>query len=91
VTEGQSIQFNSQVPLWLDVEEFSRPQERGSCSASEASALDERRLEQYRGEFLSGYYDDWVLVERERLHQMLLQLLERMVVAAKAKAIMSAP
>jgi predicted ATPase/DNA-binding SARP family transcriptional activator len=37
---------------------------------------DARRL--YRGELLPGFYDDWVLTERERLAEMHLALLRRL-------------
>ena len=33
----------------------------------------------YRGELLPGHYDDWLLVERERLEQRCIQLLHRLV------------
>lgn len=33
----------------------------------------------YRGELLPGHYDDWLLVERERLEQGCIQLLHRLV------------
>ncbi len=39
----------------------------------------------YRGAFLSGYYDDWVLPERERLHGVLLELLAQLVAVYKQR------
>jgi predicted ATPase/DNA-binding SARP family transcriptional activator len=83
LTEGETVQINLHLSLWLDVEEFSKPLEQALHAPSEAIAQDEVRLELYRGEFLAGYYDDWIVVERERLHELLLQILGRLVVAAK--------
>jgi predicted ATPase len=38
-----------------------------------------KALELYRGEFLPGHYDDWVLQERDGLLQLLLSKLEQLI------------
>jgi two-component SAPR family response regulator len=35
----------------------------------------------YRGDLLPGCYDEWILSERERLHQLYLTALERLATA----------
>lgn len=83
LTEGDTVQSNPGLPLWLDVEQFTRYQaqciDEGSRNESEALAHCESCLEQYRGEFLAGYYDDWLFPERERLRELYLDVLERLV------------
>ena len=72
--------FNVAAPYWLDVDQFERaldtvesedqldPQERWI-------ALDQLRdgVELYRGDFLAGFYDDWVTFEQERLRERYLE------------------
>ncbi|MGQ9599301.1 MAG: AAA family ATPase [Anaerolineae bacterium] len=41
--------------------------------------------ELYRGDFLAGYYDDWILIERERLRELFLSALEGLVGGLKAR------
>ncbi len=44
-----------------------------------------RAVELYRGELLPGYYEDWVLVERERLALMYVSVLRKLVAALEAR------
>jgi DNA-binding SARP family transcriptional activator len=39
----------------------------------------EKALELYRGDLLPGCYDEWILQERERLSQMYLEVLEKLL------------
>ncbi len=41
-------------------------------------------FDELRGELLPGWYDDWVLLERERLHQLRMHALERVAVSLAA-------
>ncbi|OIO93378.1 MAG: hypothetical protein AUK03_08290 [Anaerolineae bacterium CG2_30_64_16] len=38
----------------------------------------------YRGDFLAGFYDDWAVIERERLRDLYLWALNRLVALSKA-------
>ncbi|MFX1412053.1 MAG: BTAD domain-containing putative transcriptional regulator, partial [Promethearchaeota archaeon] len=95
LAEGDTVQLNPHLPLWLDVDEFlvksqiPNPKAQSGESGVGVWGLGFGILRDavalYRGEFLAGYYDDWVLTERERLREILLQVLERLIDACKAQ------
>jgi DNA-binding SARP family transcriptional activator len=66
----RTLQWRPQEPVWLDVAVFE--QAAGQDRLSEAVAA-------YGGDLLVGSYDEWVLDERERLAQLHLDVLERLV------------
>src|SRR6187455_1175203 len=77
VTDDLSVCFNASSQYWLDVQNLERLEE--SASIDELMIT----LAEYQGELLPGFYDEWVVLEREHLsaafeHHMarLLSLLE---------------
>ncbi len=62
LSEELSITFNPKADYWLDVAQFER-----GIAADESSTELIRRLGLYQGELLPGFYDDWVVLERERI------------------------
>ena len=80
----QTVRWSPDCELSLDVDEFEadirRPTD-ATQSGDEASvgAHLERAVGRYSGELLPDCFDEWVLTERERLHQMLLAALEQLV------------
>ncbi len=77
LTDDISIAFNTDVDYWLDAALLEH------ASGRESSDELMRMLSDYQGELLPGFYDEWVILERERLqvlfeHKMQL-LLERLV------------
>ncbi|MBN1661182.1 MAG: hypothetical protein JXA93_22510 [Anaerolineae bacterium] len=86
VATRSEVAFDRSSPYWLDVQAFERTihdivaarsgvTQSGAVSLAEAVAL-------YRGAFLSGLavhrapdFEQWVLIEQERLQQLLLQAL----------------
>jgi DNA-binding SARP family transcriptional activator len=69
-TRGDWMTFRFHPGDWLDVAEFERSLETPSPQCLGQAV----RL--YRGDFLEGVYDDWVLAERARLHGLYLHALE---------------
>jgi DNA-binding SARP family transcriptional activator len=76
--------------VWVvtDVEEFDSRYEQGRClektNRIEAAAEYERAIELYRGEYLlDDLYEDWTMVERERLSNAYMDMLERLAVYYK--------
>ena len=64
LSDAQILQWNSNSPFTLDVDEF----QKAVATASSSTALREA-VNLYGGELLPGCYDDWILPERERLLQ----------------------
>ena len=72
--EGDTVAFNTALPHWVDVDEFE------SLSQGDVTAMAKAML-LYRGPLLPEIFDDWVLVDRERLHERWLALLERLALS----------
>jgi Predicted ATPase len=78
LADNLTIGFNPASVHWLDVAAFK--------NISDSAPADEMitRLSCYQGELLAGFYEDWVILEREHLHVLfeqkvacLLELLEK--------------
>jgi DNA-binding SARP family transcriptional activator len=74
------------VGVWTDVEEFEERYEEGrrlqkGGQAGAAAQHYERAIELYRGDYLiEDLYDDWTMVERERLSNAYMDMLGRLAV-----------
>jgi DNA-binding SARP family transcriptional activator len=86
-SDSGQVGVASQVEVWVDAIEFQGLAERylrdPSQPAAELAGL-RQAVNLYRGDFLEGFYDEWALIERERLRDLYLRVLERLVVAYKA-------
>ena len=60
-SDDSSIRFDTSSEYWLDAEEL----EKVSATASTEELL--TVLSAYQGELLPGFYDEWVVLEREHL------------------------
>jgi DNA-binding SARP family transcriptional activator len=78
------VQLNSQADLWLDVAEFEQAyiivqkisgQELDSSKAQSLQDI----VQLYQGPLLEGWYQDWCLLERERLQSMYLTMLDKLM------------
>lgn len=78
VADDLSIAFQPRAPYWLDVEALTRPVSPDAPAAELAQVVDV-----YGGELLPGFYDEWTVLERERLHAVferrMGRLLERLI------------
>jgi DNA-binding SARP family transcriptional activator len=74
------------VRVWSDVDEFDERYEKGRRLQKggnvQAAALEyERAIELYRGDYLiEDLYEDWTMVERERLSNAYMDMLSRLAV-----------
>lgn len=84
VVEHNWVQLNLQSEVWLDVEVFEqafavtqgRP---GKHLDASGVALLKEAVELYQGDLLDGWYQDWCIFERERLQNMYLCMLEKLM------------
>jgi len=83
-TSTGEVSFNRESEYWLDVEVFETQVDLVLATPADTiEATQARRLESalklYTGELMEGFYDDWVLRERERLRSMYLNSLIRLM------------
>jgi predicted ATPase/DNA-binding SARP family transcriptional activator len=78
--DESSVMWRADAPFTLDVAGFEDALADAEQKTGEAAtrAL-ERAVLLYHGELLPGYYDDWILPERERLQQLCLSALGRLM------------
>ncbi len=82
--ETEWIEALQGVDCWLDLAEFERAYEatrglEGQSLTDEARRRLQAAVTLYRGELLEGWYQDWCLLERERLLRMNLIMLDKLV------------
>lgn len=87
----QTVAFNHNSNCWLDVAEFERNAEdlercEGIAGVQPTIDLLEETLDLYQGAFLEGFYlrdslgfEEWALMERERLQHKAVALLWRLI------------
>lgn len=78
--DTQTIRLRPAAPITLDVAEFEAAIERAADSgpAEERAALEEA-VGWYRGTLLPTCYEEWIEPERERLHQLHITTLDRLI------------
>jgi DNA-binding SARP family transcriptional activator len=81
--DNEWIGVRQQSNIWLDVANFDAVCARlGGIPGSQLNHLQAQALQQavhlYKGELLEGWYQDWCLLERERLQQIYLMALDKL-------------
>ncbi|MBN1145612.1 MAG: AAA family ATPase [Anaerolineales bacterium] len=76
LSDPHKLQFDPRAALWLDVDTFEALISQAQ-SAENAPALLSAAAALYRGDFLDGFYDDWIVAERYRLAGLFSQALAR--------------
>ncbi|MFQ5856218.1 MAG: BTAD domain-containing putative transcriptional regulator [Anaerolineae bacterium] len=84
------VSLNPDADLWLDVATFEQVFAR--VQGVPGRALDTLRvqalrkaLDSYRGDLLEGWFQDWCLYERERLQNMYLAILDKLMDHCEAR------
>ena len=82
LTDDLSVSFNTTFDYWLDTALLDR-KTTGAASADDLIAM----VSAYDGGLLPGFYDDWVVLERERLQaafeRKMALLLDKLVEAQR--------
>ena len=84
LVEAERVRINEEADLWLDVAVFEKAFEfvqsltGQELDTQKAQAL-QKAVELYQGPLLEGCYEDWCLYERERLQNMYLVMLEKLL------------
>jgi DNA-binding SARP family transcriptional activator len=78
LSDSHTVQFDPRVDLRLDVDEFEFALAHDDVAHLEAA------VGLYRGDFLDGFYDDWILNERYRLETLFSAALARLMAAQEA-------
>ncbi len=79
ITPG-TVQWRLQAPVHLDVADFEQTaaEAAGAVTEAERRAALEQAAAAYGGELLPGSYEEWILLERERLRQRNVEVLEEL-------------
>jgi DNA-binding SARP family transcriptional activator len=88
---ANTVRFNASAAYWLDVEEFEaatvavKEAVTGALVSPAELARLSAAIELYRGDLLSGFYDDWLLVEQQRLRQVYFRALRDLAAIHKSR------
>jgi DNA-binding SARP family transcriptional activator len=87
--EPEWIRVNPEADLWIDVVEFEAAYKKAHGLQGwqlDAEALQALRqaAHLYTDDLLMGWYQDWALFERERLQNMFLSMLDKLMVYCEA-------
>lgn len=78
LNDSQTVQFDPQRNFWLDLDAFEGHAARTNLADLQAAAA------LYRGDFLDGFYDDWIISERYRLESIFLEVMARLMILHEA-------
>ena len=84
LVEPEWVQLNAEADIWLDVAAFEQiyslvQKIPGHKLDSQAAQNIQNAVELYQGPLLEGWYQDWCLIERERLQSMYLVMLDKLM------------
>jgi DNA-binding SARP family transcriptional activator/tetratricopeptide (TPR) repeat protein len=77
LADKKTVQWNPAAHAWCDVAEFQR---YGSDYATAADAVD-----LYRGDFLEGFDDEWVMTPRDRFREKQIALLLELITSTRSQ------
>jgi DNA-binding SARP family transcriptional activator len=84
IVDSEWVQVNPGAALWLDADVFTKAhclvQGKAGETLEEWQARHlQEAIDLYRGDLLEGCYEDWCLFERERLQNMMLTMLDKLM------------
>lgn len=87
--DADYVQYNAEADVWVDAAVFESAYKGvqgtpGSVLDGATAATLRQAAALYRGDLLDGWYQDWLLFERERFQHMYLELLGKLVSYSEA-------
>lgn len=84
VVDPEWIQLNAQADLWLDVATLEYASNitqniPGTELDSQKALMLQQAVQLYQGPLLEGWYNDWCILERERLQTLYLAMLDKLM------------
>lgn len=84
ISSADTLRVNPQINMLVDVAEFEEASFGLRVAPQTAPAGDpisrlRKAVDLYRGDLLDGWYSEWCLVERERLQNVYLAMLDRLI------------
>src|SRR6266702_5128194 len=84
LVEPEWVQLNAEADIWLDVALFEQTYHLvqrvlGQELESQAAQKLQETVQLYQGTLLEGWYQDWCLLERERLQSLYLAMLDKLM------------
>ncbi len=81
-----TIRFNPRSETWIDVAEFEERLAAAGGVTTQSEELEHLRrvVELYRGDFMAGFYDDWVVDQQGPLREDYVGALERLTRTCKS-------
>src|SRR5439155_26592099 len=67
VADRLTVQLNPAQPMWVDALAFAH------LAGSDSSGDWQTAVELYQGDLLPDFYDEWIMLERERLREQYVQ------------------
>jgi DNA-binding SARP family transcriptional activator len=91
VVDGDTVGIDPHGGIWVDTEAFE--QVFAECRSTLGNQLQERQfkklsgaVELYRGDLLQGWYRDWCLFHRERLQNMYMAMLDKLMCYCESRS-----
>ena len=84
VIENDFVRLNPQADFWLDIAAFEEAFKSvegisGKALTAQQAQMLQLATDLYRGDLLKGWYQDWCLYERERLQDMYVAMLLKLM------------
>jgi DNA-binding SARP family transcriptional activator len=91
VVDGDTVGIDPQGEMWVDVEVFEQAFAQAQSTLGEQ--LEEYQFKElrdavqlYRGDLLEGWYHDWCLFQRERLQNMYITMLDKLMCYCESRS-----
>jgi DNA-binding SARP family transcriptional activator len=90
LTDTDTVRVDPEAEFWLDVDELEWTLEQADADApldrgKEAELLT-GAIALYRGDLLTGFYDDWLIPDHDRLRERFLTAIDRLTDLAMARS-----